>query len=169
MTIRYTNTFQDILRFQFYSLKLFPNNLLFILAPLFITFLEFGRLSGEGLGGIALALTLAVLFVVAFALIMIITLLFIWLFSLFQLRGKKARSVICAHELIFQEEELVEKTAFNTNYHKWTGILNYQLTKTHIRIFIQKLQAHIIPRRELTPEEEKAVLGFREKKGISKI
>lgn len=62
--------------------------------------------------------------------------------------------ILGTHLIALSEEGISEKTDVNSNFYNWEGIYSIEESNDYIFIFINKLQCHIIPKREFNTNEE---------------
>lgn len=163
MKIKYKNSLRDIINFQIYALKLFPNNVVLILAPLSITFssMDFNDFH------INTIIKFVVMFIIFFLLIYLIGILFALLFTVVNMNSKRSKMNICEHKINFEDERMIEETDYNKSEFKYEGIIKYKETKHYILIFISRVQAHIIPKRDLELIEIEEIIDVLKLRNIS--
>jgi hypothetical protein len=134
---------------------LFRNRITRVLFPVFVV-LNVAIILGPGLKARPLWLTAieALLFVVGFTGIMLVSLLCVGLMVAFLL---KQRGVVGEHVLEVTEQGPVERTEFNETLHKWGAICRITSMTGYLYIHVSDMNSHQIPKRRF-PRHELAAL-----------
>lgn len=150
MTIRYRNTFGDILALSFYTYLRSP-----VVVGSFVLML--GILSVIIVGAIPERFTVVekvVMFVVWEGIALLFFSALTALSVVLSLISRKNKTVLTEHTLILAEEYFVEETNFNRTEHKWHGVQKLVRTRRHIFIFLAQYLAHAVPRRAFANDAE---------------
>ena len=150
MTIRYQNTFRDIMAFCFYH---YPRS------PVVI-----------GCWGVGFAFTSLIVFqalpkdgdvatkVVAFAIMEFIAFCFfaavLALSVVLSMVSRKNKTVLTGRTIILGEESFTEETAYNKTEQKWTIVQKLARTRSYIFIYVAQHMAHVVPRRAFRDDAE---------------
>ncbi len=150
MSIRYENTFADIMAFCFYHYSRSP----FVLAA----------------NGIFLALFLIVVVMVlppevsllakVFTVLVAAVILFLLLAGLLAISivlsmiSRRNKTLLTEHTITLNEDLYIEETAYNRTEHKWAGVQKLARTKTHLFIYVAQYMAHVVPRRAFRDSAE---------------
>lgn len=168
MKIKYNNTIKDIFLFNLYTFKLLPNNIIFIGIPFLIAVLIlFEKIMNNF--SILIIISFIVIYFIVFIFMSTFGIILVGIFIIINMSNKNSKMVICEHILSFNDDSLIEETDYNKNQYKWKGIYRFQNTKKYIRIFSSKVQAHIIPKNQLTEKETIKILDFLQSKKIRKM
>lgn len=81
----------------------------------------------------------------------------------------KNGSIIGKRFFICTEEYFIEESQVNLNQQKWSSILSIEETKNTVLIFIDKVAAYIIPKRDFKDEEQKTTFIDFVKNKINKV
>lgn len=165
MKIVFNNTIKDVFLFNLYALKLFPNNLIYLGLPGFIS-AWFVSETGSIFSPLSPIFIFLTVYTIGFIIMAVVVILVIGIFTAMNINNKNSKSILCEHRLIFDNDLLIEETEYNRSEFNWNAIYKVQETKSYIRIFISKLQAFLIPKAQLNEKELLGVLEFLKTKNV---
>jgi hypothetical protein len=143
MTVRYTNTFRDILAFCFYHYPRSPVVLgTYGLGFLLISAVIFQSLPSD-IPPAAKALSFLVLETLAFGFVAAIFTLTV----VASMVSRRNKSILTEHVITLTESALCEETAYNKSETRWAGISHVARTRRYMFVYLAQYQAHVIPRR----------------------
>jgi hypothetical protein len=150
MTIRYQNTFRDVMAFCFYH---YPRS------PVVI-----------GSYGVGFALISLVLFqalpkdedvvtkIVLFVIIELIACTFLaGVFALsvvLSMVSRKNKTMLTEHTITLAEQSFTEETAYNKTEQKWSIVQKLARTRSYVFIYVAQYMAHVVPRRAFREDSE---------------
>ena len=68
--------------------------------------------------------------------------------------SEKNRGLICEHTITLTDEALIEATSVNEGKNLWKGIYQIKDDRDYIYVFITHNNAHVIPKRAFSTQEE---------------
>jgi hypothetical protein len=150
MTIRYKNTFADVLWFAAYTYTYSPV-LLCIYALIGVCSLYLATVSVP-----AEAQLPARIFAVTVLFLLILGIFFtvFAVITVLSLVSKANRTILTDHSITIRDDVLVEESPFSRTEQKWTGIPRLVRTRRHIFAYISQYAAHVIPRRAFPDAQE---------------
>jgi len=115
-------------------------------------------------GGMAVYIVHLVFFLICFiVLIVLLTAVLLLISSI----AKDQSSVLCEHEIDFENDYFIEKTKLNENKYSWDAITKCYVSKNYFTLYVSGSTAHIIPRRYLSESENSQLLQLlKDKKKI---
>lgn len=150
MTVRYRNTFGDIMAFCFYHYSRSPLVIGTIVAGMGVLSFVFIQAIPAEFMTIEKVITFLVLEALAF-------LLFAGLIAIsivLSMISSKNRTVLTDHTLTLNETNFVEETVYNRTEQKWNSVQKLAKTRRHILIYIAQYLAHVVPRRAFQDDAE---------------
>jgi hypothetical protein len=78
---------------------------------------------------------------------LVVTVPLLALLTLALVMSKKHRGVVGEHELIIQEDGLLERSTFNESLHRWAGFDRIVTSGQYLYIFVTDQNVHVVPRR----------------------
>ena len=150
MTVRYRNTFGDILWYSAFTYSRAPVVLSFLagfaVLAFFIAFRAaphsdplFTRVLASGVGAIIFTLGI----IVSMAVVTVLSLV-----------SRSNRTILTDHTITICDDGLIEETAFNRTEQKWNGITQIGRTRRHVFAYVSQYAAHVIPRRAFESRED---------------
>jgi hypothetical protein len=150
MTIRYRNTFGDIMAFCFYHYPRSPLVIGTIVVGMGVLSFVFIQAIPSEFTTMAKIITFLVLEALAF-------LLFAGLIAIsvvLSMISSKNKTVLTDHTLTLNEESFFEETVYNRTEQKWNSVQKLARTRRHILIYIAQYLAHVVPRRAFQDDAE---------------
>jgi len=143
MTIRYTNSFRDVMGFCFYHYPRSPLVMVtYGIGFLLVSLTIFQALPNDA-SGAAKVTTFLVMELIAFALLAGILAATIVL----SMVSRRNKTLLTEHVLTLSEDSFTEETAYNKTEQKWSGVQKLARTRQHIFIYVSQYGAHVVPRR----------------------
>ncbi len=158
MTVKYTLTRWDIVRWQCYLIV--RNRVLIVFGLIVSLALVWKDLSTPEMSvrPIGFKIFYAVFFTAAmFCLVGLGTMVLTSCMVMF----KKYRGFLGDHELEIRDEGLAERTDVNESLHRWAGFHKVVTTGRYLYIYVTDNNVHIVPRRFFASEQEQR--AFRDK------
>jgi len=147
MKIKYENRMVDLFKLNINRTFALTNVIAYFLFFLFATYLNYGMLKKKEYYEFAVWMFFSMAFLLLFSYI------FSFFFIVIMTITKKNKSFLCEHELIFEEDCLIEKTIYNEGKHFFHSLYKMQETKNYFFIFISDYQAHIVPKKNISEIE----------------
>jgi len=150
MTIRYTNTFRDVMAFCFYHYPRSP----FIIgsygfAFVIISLAIFQAMPNDATN-VVKAITFFIMEFLAFAFIAGIFALTIILGMV----SRRNKTLLTEHVITLEDGSFIEETTYNKTDHKWAGVQKLACTRGYIFIYVAQHAAHVVPRRAFRDHKE---------------
>lgn len=150
MTIRYTNTFRDIMAFCFYH---YPRSPLVIgvygIGFILVTLVIVQALPSD-VSPVAKVITFFIMELIAFILIAG----FFALTVVLSMVSRRNKTLLTEHTITLADGSFVEETAYNKTDHKWSGVQKLARTRRHMFIYVAQYAAHVVPRRAFRDDTE---------------
>jgi hypothetical protein len=150
MTIRYKNTFRDIMAFCFYH---YPRSPVVIgsncVAFAIISLIVFQALPKNG-DVVTMVITFAVMELIAFSLLAGMFALSVVL----SMVSRRNKTLITEHTIVLGGESFTEESPYNKTEQKWTSVQKLARTKSYIFIYVAQYMAHVVPRRAFRDDAE---------------
>lgn len=73
------------------------------------------------------------------------------------------KAFLCEHEMIFEENYIIEKTKYNENKFAWEVLIKIVENKKYFFLLNTTISAHIIPKKQLNENEIKELKQILEK------
>ena len=150
MTIRYTNTFRDIMAFCFYHYPRSPlvigvYGIGFILVtPLIVQALP----SNES--PIVKGITFLIMEIIAFVVIAG----FFAVTVVLSMVSRRNKTLLTEHTITIADGSFAEETAYNKTDHKWAGVQKLARTRRYLFIYVAQHAGHVVPRRAFRDNTE---------------
>lgn len=156
MTVRYTNTFRDIMAFCFHQYSRSP----LILGAYVCFSLYVGiDLAVSMPGGLSVHKAVTIL-IADLGLLGLLTGLYA-VSIVTSMISRRNKTLLTEHVLTLSDECLVEETVYNKTELKWPGVQKLTRTRGHIFIYVAQHAAHAVPRRAFRDDSEwDAFYGF---------
>lgn len=156
MRIEYFIELDDLMQFNHFHTKnsrvMRRIYLCLYIAPVALAFLDFLRPSHLSL------ISRAVGFLFYSALWLLVCSFWKWFFSTIVMRkilkDGRNRSVLGRHEMLLEENEVMERTSLNEMRNAWSGIERVVENERYIFIYLSSSAAHVIPKRAFAAPEE---------------
>jgi hypothetical protein len=150
MTIRYQNTFIDMMAFNFYHFLHSPVAIGMYAVSFVLISLTFVRAIPTDLSPVAHVVTFIVM---QFTTFFFVTIFFV-VFSVLGMISRRNKTILTEHRITVGEASFVEETAYNKTDQKWASVQKLVRTKRYIFIYIMQHGAHVIPRRAFRDHSE---------------
>jgi hypothetical protein len=150
MTIRYQNTFRDIMAFCFYHYPRSPVVIGFYGVCFAIISLSVFRALPKHSDAVTKVITFAILDLIGFSVLAAVFALSVVL----SLGSRKNKTILTEHTIILAEESFTEETPYNKTEQKWTIVQKLARTKSYIFIYVAQYMAHVVPRRAFRDDAE---------------
>jgi len=150
MTIRYENTFRDIMAFCFYHYPRSPlvigvYGIGFVLVSLSIV-----RALPSDASPVAKVITFLVMELIAFLFIAG----FFAVTVALSMVSRRNKTLLTGHTITLTDGSLMEETEYNKTDHKWSGVQKLARTRRHVFIYVAQYSAHVVPRRAFRDDAE---------------
>ncbi len=156
MSVRYSLTRRDILRWQIHLLV--RNRVLLAFGLVVSLFLAWNDLRTPELA--AHSTGFKIFYAIFFAILMFcIVGSALMVLMVCMVLFKKYRGLLGEHELEVRDEGLVERTEVNESLHRWGGFHKIVSTGSYLYIYVTDASVHIVPRRHFASEQEARAFG----------
>src|ERR1043165_2690233 len=150
MTIRYRNTFRDVMAFCLYHYPRAPvtigsYGILFAV----LSFIIFQALPKEG-NVVTKILVFSAMEIIAFLALAVVLALSVVL----SMVSRRNRTFLTEHTIVLGEEIFTEETVYNKTEQKWTSVQKLARTKHYLFIYLAQHMAHVVPRRAFRDDAE---------------
>jgi hypothetical protein len=150
MTIRYQNSFRDVIAFCFYHYPRAPvtigsYGILFAV----LSFIIFQALPKDG-SVVTKIVLFAVMEVIAFSVLAAVLALSVVL----SMVSRRNRTFLTEHTIVLGEQIFTEETVYNKTEQKWTSVQKLARTRRYIFIYLAQHMAHVVPRRAFRDDAE---------------
>ena len=150
MTIRYTNTFRDIMAFCFYHYPRSPLVLgIYGVGFILVTLVIVQAIPGD-VSPIAKVITFVIMELIAFVLIAG----FFALTVILSMVSRRNKTLLTEHTITIADASFAEETAYNKTDHKWSSVQKLARTRWHILIYVAQHAAYVVPRRAFRDDIE---------------
>jgi hypothetical protein len=150
MTIRYKNTFRDVMAFCFYHYPRTPFVIGFYGIGFGLVSVATFRSLPADLSPVAKIITFLIIELILFVLIaggFAITVVL-------SMVSRRNKTVLTEHTLTVADGSFVEETAYNKTDYKWAGVQKLARTRSYVFIYISQHAAHVLPRRAFQNDAE---------------
>lgn len=160
LSVNYSLTRGDILRWNFYALR--HNKTLIAYGMILLAFslwmnLRSGEMATQPTG---FKIFYSVVFIIAWLFFVSLLVMLVMLMMVSMVMVKKYRGFLGEHELEIREEGLMERTDVNESVHRWAGFDKIVHTSKYLYIYVTDHNFHIVPLKYFGSET--AELAFRD-------
>jgi hypothetical protein len=150
MTIRYQNTFRDIMAFCFYHYPRSPVVIgLYGIGFTIISFIVFQALPKDG-DAMMKIIAFVIMELIAFSFLAAVLALSVVL----SMVSRKNKTVLTEHTITLGEKSFMEETPYNKTEQKWAIVQKLARTRSYIFIYVAQYMAHVVPRRAFRDDME---------------
>ena len=150
MTIRYENTFRDMMAFCFYHYPRTP----MVIGVYGVGFALVSLALIQALPGNASLVVKITTFLIMDLIAFLVIAGFCAVLVVLSMVSRRNKTLLTDHTITLEDGSFVEETAYNNTDHKWTGVQKLARTRRHIFIYVSQHAAHVIPRRAFRDDTE---------------
>jgi hypothetical protein len=150
MTIRYVNTFRDMVAFaRYHYVRNWVMQLTLALFVVFTLWTSVRRLDpGDSLVVKILTVVIVEMLLVAGVLALVA------LATVLSMVSSRNKTILTEHTITLAPDGLTEQTAFKTTVHNWSAVQKVARTDKYLFVYVSQHAAHVIPRRAVSSQPD---------------